>query len=212
MEKVFKKDGFDSQEYNKLLSEFTDKANYVAYAIKAVEIEGITLTKDVLERVTATERSYGEYIQELSKKRIGTEKFLTVEVTNIIQIYQDVYNRTIKHVKTIREYKSDIPLKYEKGSAKVDFMAVEKTAKQRASYEIDAEAMQAYYNEVIKLKTAIEAFQAYEKANNLPDFLNKGFSFKDGVFYHTTKFADFTKKGASPEEFEKITRSQFLSK
>ncbi len=212
MKEIFKRDGFDSQEYNRLLTELTDKANFVAEAIKAVESEGITLTKDVLERITETERSYGEYIQELSKERIGKEKFLTVEVTNIIQIYQDVYNRTIQHVKTIREYRSDIPLKYEKGSAKVDFMAIEKTARQRTSYQIDAEAMQAYYNEVMKLNRALEVFQTYEKENNLPDFINSGYMYPDGVFYYTSRFKDFCQSGASPEDFEKITRNQFLIK
>ncbi len=208
---LFKKDGFDSQEYNKLLTELTDKANYVAEAIKAIESEGITLTKDVLERITETETSYGEYIQALAKERTGKDKLLAVEVQAIYQTYQEVFNRTSKYATTLRQY-SDIPLKYEKGSARVDFIAVEKLAKERAGYQIDNVAMQNLYSEVLKLKTAIEEFQAYEKANDLPDFINSGYAYPDGVFYHTSKFKDFCQRGASPEEFEKITRNRFLIK
>lgn len=205
-EKLFKGEYLDEKRFAQLCSQFDEVADKVMGGILALQSEGIPTDKKMIETITKTPESFRDYIRGLAQEKIGNGFIPIDERSRIISDFNGILNRINGKVQVMRESLPKVAIKQSGGIIAVDLDEAKKNAEKECTVYVDSEAMEAYYNQVLLLKKAVEAFRAYEKENNLP-------SFEAGLWYGNfskmtiQSFCD--KKNADAELFQTLTAQLF---
>ena len=207
---MFEKKVFNEQEYSIYLRRYSEMGEEFKKQVEVLRNEGFTVDVEFIATVTASEEAYKEYIQELSDEQTKGKFFEKNMKKQIEESFHDLYTRTSGAVSFIRYYLNEgLPVVAEGDSVKVDTEAIEKNAKETATYLIDTKSMEAYWAKVEQLTRAFDDLREYEVKNGLPDFVNGKLQRDMGDRLHFIDYDYFIKKGGSKEYFQEISLDYF---
>lgn len=213
----FKSTIFDERKYNQVKASMTEDADKMPAGIAALSAEGLPTDREFIEKITKTPLAFRDYIRSLADEKVGTGFTPADEKARIYTIYNTLLNRINGDIQRMGKAisRGNLPLKDDGDTITVDWEKIDQIAREQATYTINSEGMQSYYDEVVKLKKNIDHFRKFEEKNNLPDFLGKGALYGNAAgsgFKNGMKFDKFFEQGGTPELFQEIMQDYFSEK
>lgn len=204
---------FNDKEYGKLHAEAQEAANRVLDGIAALREEGLPTDKESVEKLTSTPDALKNFLRESANNQIGKGYVAPDERSRIYEVYSHLLARIQDRFELMRVSLPQVPLVFDGDSITVDWDKLEKKAKAAATYEIDAEGLEAWWEKVAAVRQALDGLKEHEEKNGLPDFEAHGIHHMSelGNFLSPTLHDFFTYQGKK-ETFAEMARSYFLKK
>ncbi|MEA5082340.1 MAG: hypothetical protein VB024_12085 [Dysgonamonadaceae bacterium] len=203
---------FNEKEYNDLRAEAQESVNRVMDGIEALREEGISTDKETLKKLTSSPDALKNFLRDSANNQIGKGYVAPAEKSRIFEVYSCLLARIEKRFELMRVSLPQVPIVFEKDSITVDWDQLDKKAKEAATYQLDTEGLNAWWDKVENIKKALDDLRAYEIENNLPDFEKDGIHYTDGEFFLSPKLHDFLIYGGKRETFDKAARGYFIKK
>ena len=207
----FKEEMFDEALYHRTKQNFIDMADRLPDLLNALSEEGLSTTLKFLKDITKNDTAFYDFLQSEKEKHLRGSAFIPKEeIERTTRVYNDLYSQLADYVSELRRmFFSGLPIVEVEGAVAVDADAIEKLAKERATTYVDADKIQAYWDVVQKVLTAMSAIRDFETKNGLPSFVNNELHFiRDGRAERYTLHS-FIEAGASAELFQKIASTYF---
>ena len=179
--------------------------------LSALSDEGLPTDLKFLKDITKTDTAFYDFLKAEKEKHLRGSAFIPKdEIQRTERVYNDLYLQLTDEVGELRRmFYAGLPIVEVGGAVTVDAVEVEKLAKERATTFVDADKIQAYWNEVQKVLKAMSDLQDFETKNGLPSFVNDELHFvQDGRAQRYT-LNSFIKAGASAELFQLIASTYF---
>ena len=173
--------------------------------------EGLPTGLKFLKDITKTDTAFYDFLKAEKEKHLRGSAFIPKEeIERTTRVYNDLYSQLTDYVSELRRmFFAGLPIVEVGGAVTVDAAAIEKLAKERATTFVNAEKIQAYWNEVNKVLTAMSDLRDFEQKNGLPSFVNDELHYiQDGRAQRYTLHS-FIEAGASAELFQKIASTYF---
>lgn len=207
----FKEIIFDNALYHRVKQNFIDMADRLPSLLSALSEEGLPTTLKFLKDITKTDTAFYDFLKAEKEKHLRGSAFIPKEeIERTEKVYNDLYLQLTNEVGELRRmFFSGLPIVEVDGSVTVDTDAVEKLAREQATTFVDAEKIQAYWDEVQKVLTAMSDLRDFETKNGLPSFVNDELHYiRDGRAERYTLHS-FIEAGAKPELFLLIASTYF---
>ncbi|MEA5081508.1 MAG: hypothetical protein VB024_07810 [Dysgonamonadaceae bacterium] len=202
----------DEKQFEQLKKEATEHASRVLEGIEVLKAEGIPTDEITLGMLTATPDALENYIRECANSQIGKGFVPQEEKSRIYEVYSKLLARIKDKFHLMRESLKTTPILFKKDAIEIDWKKLEQIAKNRATYEVDNEGINQYWEKVEAVEKSLNELRQHEIKNNLPDFRNSGLAYTDNGSFQCPKLSDFFNFPHSKELFETIARHYFLKK
>ena len=207
----FKEEIFDDALYSRTKQNYMTMADRLPNLLSALSDEGLPTDLKFLKDITKTDTAFYDFLKAEKEKHLRGSAFIPKdEIQRTERVYNDLYLQLTDEVGELRRmFYAGLPIVEVGGAVTVDAVEVEKLAKERATTFVDADKIQAYWNEVQKVLKAMSDLQDFETKNGLPSFVNDELHFvQDGRAQRYT-LNSFIKAGASAELFQLIASTYF---
>lgn len=207
----FKEEMFDNALYHRVKQNFIDMAERLPSLLSALSEEGLPTTLKFLKDITKTDTAFYDFLQAEKEKHLRGSAFIPKEeIERTTRVYNDLYSQLTDYVSELRRmFFSGLPIVEVEGAVVVDAVEVEKLAKEQATTFVDAEKIQAYWNEVQKVLKAMSDIQDFETKNGLPSFVNDELHYIQNGRAERYTLHSFLEAGAKPELFQLIASTYF---
>jgi hypothetical protein len=176
--------------------------------LASISAEGLPTDWKFIDTITHNEGAFKEWVERQREER-QRGKFLTVsEIQRSADELNEFHNRVAPYVNAIRRMRIErLPMVAVDDSVAVDMEKVDELARKEATTRINAEKMQAYWEQVNKVVEAINDLKVYEEKNGLPDSTFNPASISMGMqgVYMTPpnlSVKEFKDKFSTPEKFQ----------
>ena len=207
----FKEIMFDEALYHRAKQNYIDMADRLPDLLSALSEEGLPTTLKFLKDITKTDTAFYDFLKAEKEKHLRGSAFIPKdEIQRTERVYNDLYLQLADEVGELRRmFYAGLPIVEVDGSVTADADAVEKLAREQATTFVNAEKIQAYWDVVNKVLTAMADLQDFEQKNGLPSFVNDELHYiQDGRAERYTLHS-FIEAGAKPELFQKIASTYF---
>lgn len=207
----FKEIIFDNALYHRAKQNYIDMADRLPGLLSALSEEGLPTTLKFLKEITKTDTAFYDFLKAEKEKHLRGSAFIPKEeIERTERVYNDLYLQLTDEVRELRRmFFSGLPIVEVDGAVTFDADEIEKLARERATTYVNADKIQAYWNEVQKVLKAMSDIQDFEQKNGLPSFVNDELHFvQDGRAERYT-LQSFIEADASPELFQKIASTYF---
>ena len=213
MNKMKKYETFvDQKQYQQLRKDAIEAANKVLDGIEALKTEGIETDQPTIEMLTATPDALENYMRDAVNSQIGKGFVPPEEKSRIYEVYSKLLARIKDKFHLMRESLVTTPILFKKDSVEIDWKKLEQIAKDMATYQVDNEGINQYWEKVDAVEKALNELRLHEIKNSLPDFRNSGLAYSENESFQCPKLADFFNFPHSKESFEAIARHYFLKR
>ena len=214
-EKLFNGEIFSEKIYTDTKKRYEQMADQLPDLLASIGAEGLPTDWGFIDTITNDEGAFREWVEEQAKER-QKGKFLTVaEKQRNADELNEFYNRLAPDVNEIRRMRIErLPLTPVDDSVAVDMEKVEELSRKEATTKIDAEKMEAYWEQVNKVVQSINDLKGYEEKNGLPDSTFNPASISmgmDGVYMTPPNLSvtQFREKYSTPEKFQNTFLNTF---
>lgn len=208
---IFKEIIFDEALYHRTKQNYLTMAERLPDLLSALGEEGLPTNLKFLKDITKNDTSFYDFLQAEKEKHLRGSAFIPKEeIERTERVYNDLYLQLTDEVSELRRmFYAGLPIVEVGGAVTADAAAIEKLAKERATTYVDADKIQAYWNVVNKVLTAMSEIRDFEQKNGLPSFVTDELHFvQDGRAQRYT-LQSFIKAGAKPELFQLIASTYF---
>lgn len=197
----------DNHLHIKALDRLQEIAGRFKGCVEALQEEGIPVGLNFLKKVSVSDEAYTQYISGEARKYLSSKGFVPKdEKQRVRENFQAVLDRTIGHIREIKEYIGALPVKDVEGVATVTQKELDRMALEKATLYFDMDVLTEYYEKVKAIRTAMEEAKKYEGEHGLPNFALLGEVWFIESQFNTPlccKFTDFVRRGADFGEFKK---------
>lgn len=213
-ETLFENEVFDDALYHRTKQNFIDMADRLPSLLSALSEEGLPTDLKFLKEITKTDTSFYDFLKAEKEKHLRGSAFIPKdEIQRTERVYNDLYLQLTDEVAELRRmFFAGLPIIEVDGAVTVDADEVEKLAKERATTYVNAEKIQAYWDEVQKVLKAMSDIQDFETKNGLPSFVDNELYFMQNGRAERYTLHSFIEAGASPELFQLIASTYFTKK
>lgn len=211
MKTDFKEEIFDDALYNRTKQNYLTMADRLPNLLNALSDEGLPTSLKFLKDITKNDTSFYDFLQAEKEKHLRGSAFIPKEeIERTTRVYNDLYLQLTDEVAELRRmFFSGLPIVEVDGAVTVDAVEIEKLAKERATTFVNADKIQAYWDEVNKVLTAMSDLRDFETKNGLPSFVDNELHYiRDGRAERYTLHS-FIEAGAKPELFQLIASTYF---
>lgn len=207
----FKEEMFDDALYSRTKQNYIDMADKLPNLLSALGDEGLPATLKFLKEITKTDTAFYDFLQAEKEKHLRGSAFIPKEeIERTERVYNDLYLQLTDYVSELRRmFYAGLPIVEVDGAVTVDAVAIEKLAKERATTYVDAEKIQAYWDVVQKVLTAMSEIRDFEQKNGLPSFVENELHFIQNGRAERYTLQSFIEAGASAELFQLIASTYF---
>lgn len=207
----FKEEIFDDALYSRTKQNYLNMADRLPSLLSALSEEGLPTDLKFLKDITKNDTSFYDFLKAEKEKHLRGSAFIPKEeIERTEKVYNDLYLQLTDEVAELRRmFYAGIPIVEVEGAVAVDAVAIEKLAKERATTFVDAEKIQAYWNEVNKVLKAMSDLRDFETKNGLPSFVNDELYYMQNGRAERYTLHSFIKAGAKPELFQLIASTYF---
>lgn len=198
----FKKEYFDEGKFKKNLQEQEDILVHFTEAVENLNAEGIPTDYDFIQKLSGySDEQYLDYIKGAFKEYISKLGLVVkAERKRIAQLYDTIYTNTLPSVKIVREAfsKGLVISDGEDGTFTIDKKKMKEEAKKRATFALDTESMEEYFNLIMGIKEAMDKAGKFEEKHGL-------YKFSDGeskMIYLNPYYPDFLCELTLPKYFK----------
>ena len=208
---LFENEVFDNALYSRTKQNYMTMADKLPSLLSALNNEGLPTDLKFLKDITKTDTAFYDFLKAEKEKHLRGSAFIPKEeIQRTERVYNDLYLQLTDEVAELRRmFFSGLPIVEVGGAVTVDAVEIENLAKERATTFVDAEKIQAYWDVVQKVLTAMSAIRDFEQKNGLPSFVENELHFiQDGKAERYTLHS-FIEAGASAELFQLIASTYF---
>ncbi len=148
---------------NNWLHEFNFKA-----AIETLQLEGLPADLAFIQKITATDDAFKNYVIGLQRQRLSGGFVPRDEREMVIKAFSDLYDRLVGKISALRSsLNSGLVLKEEAGTVAIDREAMREKQEKQATITIDVKKAKEWYSKLLPVVEAWHALSEYEKSNGL---------------------------------------------
>ena len=217
MEKTndFKEVIFDEEIYNSEIDTQTKNAERAEQAIQTLKDENLSITVSFIGKVAKDEDYYKSYIDSLyndSVKRLGFTPRETKE--RLRREFNDLFERTNSSAIRLGSLFNNGMVFIDKDkSVAINHDSIESIAKDKATTYVNTTKVAEYYNEIMKVKDAMDNLTVYQTKSGLPDIMSTehsgGLYYSKGKYSHTLTFEGLKQQNFDKELFSHATAPYF---
>jgi hypothetical protein len=148
---------------NNWLHEFNFKA-----AIEALQLEGLPTDLAFIQKITATDDAFKNYVIDLQRRRLSGGFVPRDEREMVIKAFSDLYDRLADKISALRSsLNSGLVLKEEAGTVAIDREAMREKQEKQATITIDVKKAKEWHAKLLPVIEAWKELSKYEKDSGL---------------------------------------------